>query len=155
MKELYDRGTHRYDDIIGMEYPLKSRDLRKHPKMAVEDRAKIFAPFAALKGHEEAIVARQKIVVQKIELSEESKEILDLQLAKIHQKLEAGEHPIIRVVYFQKDKMSADGSGEYIQFTGMVAKFNVTSRLIQIVEKKLSLDDIYKIESDDLDEREL
>lgn len=52
-----------YDDIIEMEYPLKSSDRVKHPRMTIENRAKIFAPFAALKGHEEAIAAKRRIVV--------------------------------------------------------------------------------------------
>ncbi len=54
------KATHKYDDIIQMDYPLKGSDLIKHPRMRVEDRAKIFAPFAALKGYEEAIAAKQK-----------------------------------------------------------------------------------------------
>ena len=55
-----DKKMHLYDDMIKMEYPLKSRDIKKHPPMAIEDRAKIFAPFAALKGYEEAIAMAQK-----------------------------------------------------------------------------------------------
>lgn len=49
------KGTHSYDDIIGLEYPLKQHDKIKHPPMPIADRAKIFSPFAALKGYEEAI----------------------------------------------------------------------------------------------------
>lgn len=48
-------GTHAYDDIIDLEYPLKQHDRIKHPPMSIADRAKIFSPFAALKGYEEAI----------------------------------------------------------------------------------------------------
>ncbi len=142
--------THQYDDIIDMEYPLKSSDQVKHPRMPVEDRAKIFAPFAALKGYEEAIAAKQKIVVPRIELSEEVKEYLDLQLSKIEQHLISGHHPIVTVVYFLKDKHSSEEGGEYIQFTGMVAKLNQTSRMIQIVDKRLKLEDIYDIKSEEL-----
>lgn len=138
-----------YDDIIHTEYPLKSSDAFKHPKMSIEDRAKIFAPFAALKGYEEAIAEKQKIVVPRIELSEESKEYLDLQLGKVERLLTSGLHPIITVVYFQKNKVSKE-DGEYIQFTGMVAKFDQTSRILQIVEKKLQLGDIYSIEGEEL-----
>lgn len=140
------KATHNYDDIIHMEYPLKSTDVIKHPRMRLEDRAKIFAPFAALKGHEEAIKAREKIIVPRIELSEEAMEYLDLQLGKIEGLLADGQHPIITVVYFQRDKLSKEDGGEYIQFTGMVAKLNRTSRILQIVEKRLPLEDIYKIE---------
>lgn len=145
------KTTHKYDDIIHMEYPLKSTDVIKHPRMKVEDRAKIFAPFAALKGYEEAIEAKQKIVVPRIELSDESKEHLDRQLGKIDRLLTKEQHPIITVVYFQKDKGGSENGGEYIQFTGMVAKFDYTSRILQIVEKRLRLDDIYSIGGEDLD----
>lgn len=143
--------THQYDDIIHMEYPLKNAELTKHPRMRVEDRAKIFAPFAALKGYEEAISAKQKIVVPRIELSEESKEYLDLQLGKIEQLLTEGQLPVITVVYFLKDKMSSEDGGEYIQFTGMAAKLDRSSRILQVVEKRLRLDDIYSIRGEDLD----
>lgn len=143
--------TNKYDDIINIIYPLKSSDIIKHPRMMVNERAKIFAPFAALKGYEEAIAAKQKVIVPRIELSEESKEYLDLQLGKIERMLAAGRHPIITVVYYQKDKTSNEDGGEYIQFTGLVAKFEQTSRILQIVEKRLCLADIYDIEGEELD----
>ena len=145
------KATHKYDDIINTEYPLRNTDVIKHPRMTIKDRAKIFAPFAALKGYEKAIVAKQKIVVPRIKLSEESKEYLDLQLGKIERLLMKGHHPVITIVYFLKDKESNEDGGEYIQFTGMVAKFNQTSRILQIVDKRLQLDDIYSIEGEDLD----
>ncbi len=142
--------THQYDDIIYLEYPLKSSDNIKHPRMRIEDRAKIFVPFAALKGYEEAIAAKQKIVVPRIELSEESKEYLDLQLSEIEQLLSIGQHPVITVVYFRKDKASSIGGGEYIRFTGMVAKFDQTSHILQVVDKRLRLEDIYRIEGEEI-----
>ncbi len=148
---LGDKVTHKYDDILHTKYPLQSLDVIKHPRMRVEDRAKIFTPFAALKGYEEAIAAKQKIIVPRIDLSEEAKEYLDLQLGRIELLLTNGEHPIITVVFFQKDKESSEAGGEYIQFTGMVAKFDRTSRILQIVEKRLRLDDIYGIEGEELD----
>ena len=39
-------------------------------KMSREDRAKQFMPFAALRGYEDALREREKIVVEKIELSD-------------------------------------------------------------------------------------
>ena len=47
-----------YNDIINMEYLLKNRDYVKHPKMDVQDRAKIFAPFAALRGHSDELKSK-------------------------------------------------------------------------------------------------
>ena len=46
-----------YKDIIDKQRPVHDGDEFEahHPKMSIENRAKIFAPFAALKGYEEAI----------------------------------------------------------------------------------------------------
>ena len=49
----------------------------RRTKMSREDRAKQFMPFAALRGYEEAIKEKEKIIVDKIELSEEKKNELD------------------------------------------------------------------------------
>lgn len=53
------KSTHKYDDIIDLDYPLKQHDIVRHPPMSIADRAKIFSPFAALKGHGEAIQERE------------------------------------------------------------------------------------------------
>ena len=52
-------------------------------KMSKEDRAKQFMPFAALKGHQEALRKKEKIVVEKMELSDEYKEELDRKLRQV------------------------------------------------------------------------
>ena len=46
--------SEKYKDIIDKERP-------QHPKMSIENRAKIFAPFAALKGYEDAIDETSKV----------------------------------------------------------------------------------------------
>lgn len=47
-----------YKDIINLPYPRDDWNfLMKHPRMSMEDRAKIFHPFAALRGHAEALDA--------------------------------------------------------------------------------------------------
>lgn len=55
-------------------------------KMDIAQRAKQFAPFAALKGFEEALRAKEKIIVPKIELTEESMEDLNRKLLCIEKK---------------------------------------------------------------------
>lgn len=102
----------------------------KH-KMPIEDRAKQFMPFAALKGLPDALAAREKIVVPKAELSEEMAEELD---RRMH---ELSKGKIASVVYFHKD--------EYIKTTGMVARIDESSRLLQIVNTKIPFDDILAI----------
>ena len=47
-----------YKDIIDLPYPRDDWNfLMKHPRMSMEDRAKIFHPFAARRDHAEAQAA--------------------------------------------------------------------------------------------------
>lgn len=48
----------KYEDLLETAWPKES--LR--PKMPLKDRAKIFLPFAALKGYEESLEAVRQIV---------------------------------------------------------------------------------------------
>lgn len=100
-------------------------------RMSVQDRAKQFMPFAALKGLPEALAAKEKIVVPKIEMSPEMEEELDRKL----RLLKRGE--IAAVTYFRQ--------GEYLKTTGKVARIDATCRLLQIVETKIAFDDIMDI----------
>ena len=57
----------RYDDIIDINWmgsPTKAR-------MSLENRAKIFLPFAALKGFEEAIENKDKIILENMDCTSE------------------------------------------------------------------------------------
>lgn len=105
---------------------------RPKSKMPISDRAKQFMPFAALKGLPEALSKKEKIVVPKIELSPEMAEELDF---KMHQ-LKRGQ--IAAIVYFCNN--------EYLKISGMVARINETSRILQIVNTKIPFDDILDIE---------
>lgn len=101
----------------------------------MDNRAKQFVPFAAVKGYEEALRAKEKIVVEKIELSEEKKEELNFKLHQIKK------NDIITIVYFYKD--------EYIQLEGMVSRLDKDARIIKIVNTKIPFEDIYEIEGED------
>ena len=58
MARLGDIVLDDYKDIIDLPYPRNDWNfLMKHPRMAMEARAKIFHPFAALRGHAEALDA--------------------------------------------------------------------------------------------------
>ena len=99
-----------------------------YPKMDRSNRAKQFMPFDALKGFREALREKEKIVVDKRELSEEQKEELDYKLRQIHKM------DMITVEYFQE--------GEYVQTTGVVTRIDENSRVLKIVNKKIDFDDI-------------
>ena len=97
----------------------------------MDNRAKQFMPFAAVKGFEEALRAKERIVVEKIELSEERKAELDFKLRQIKKR------DIITVIYFDKD--------EYVKVEGMVSRFDTDARIIKVVNTKIPFDDIYEI----------
>ena len=104
-------------------------------KMPIEERAKQFMPFAALRGLPDALAAKEKVLVPKIELSPEMEEELDRRMHLLTKGKMA------TVIYFQK--------GEYIKITGLVARIDKTSRLLQIVNTKIRFEDILQIEIHD------
>lgn len=61
-------GSRNYDDIINLDYPSNLIDTIKHPRMSTADRAKIFMPFAALKGYEQAVAEKGDSYVAQGEL---------------------------------------------------------------------------------------
>ena len=101
---------------------------KTYPMMDRSNRAKQFMPFDALKGFREALKEKERILVPKKELSEEQKEELSYKLNQI-QKMD-----MVTVEYFQ--------NGEYVQVTGVVSKIDTDSRILKIVNTKVSFDDI-------------
>lgn len=103
----------------------------KRGKMPREDRAKQFMPFAALKGFQEMLKEKERIVVPRMELSEEQKEELDRKLQMLKQ------NDIVTVVYFH--------DGEYVKVKGMVSRIDLSSKTVKIVNAKIRFDDIADI----------
>ena len=99
-------------------------------------RAKQFLPFDALTGLREAIAAKERIIVPKRELTEDS----IAEINKILTDLQKGQ--IITVVYY--------GSYEkdYLQITGPVAKVDPFWNSLQIGNTVLNFSEIYEINSD-------
>ncbi len=64
-----------YDDMIHLSRPISC-----HPKMPRQDRAKLFAPFAALSGHGAAIHAQDRVLVPQIMMTDYAQECLDRKL---------------------------------------------------------------------------
>ena len=56
-----------------------------HPRMLMSNRAKIFSPFAALRGYEDEIASegRDHLKGNRIELSEEGKEVLNQKISQL------------------------------------------------------------------------
>lgn len=100
-------------------------------KMSKEERAKQFMPFSALKGYQEALRKKEKIVVPKMDLSQEYQEELDRKLRRV------SKNDMITIIYYHQE--------EYLKLTGMVSRIDETARILKIVNTKVSFDDLYDI----------
>ena len=104
----------------------------KRAKMPISERAKQFSPFSPLRGLQEALSRMERVVVPKIELSEEILEEINRTLLSI------SKNEMVQAVYYK--------DGEYIKIAGKVAKINLTERKLQIVDTVIPFEDLYRLE---------
>ena len=80
-------AAQKYSDILDKQRPEPSY---KHPRMSLSNRAKIFSPFAALRGYDEEIKseALQLQLITKPELSDEDKAMISEKLLQIRKGIE-------------------------------------------------------------------
>lgn len=103
-------------------------------KMAREERAKQFMPFAALKGYSEALRAKEKRVVPKLELAEDYALELDRKLRQVRKM------DVVTVIYFYR--------GEYLKLTGVVSRIDLTAQVLKVVQTKIPFKDILDVEGE-------
>lgn len=130
----------KYDDIIN----LPRHESTKHPKMPALDRAAQFMPFAALTGHNAAVMETERLTDSRMELDEMKKEELNEHLQFIKEQLL--QKPQISITYFLPDTQK--NGGAYLTITGTVRKIEQTRHQV-IMENGtvIPMDDIYEIES--------
>ena len=100
----------KYADILHLSRP---EPPVKHPRMALSNRAKIFSPFAALRGFDDEISSEgaSKLLVKNVELSDEEKNNLSDKLLQVKKGMK------VVVRYFVK---TSESTGKYISLTGTV-----------------------------------
>ena len=144
----------KYDDIIGLSRPKTMR-----PAMPVADRAKIFMPFAALRGYGEAIGEQQRQFAERVELSDEEQEKLDMSLQRIAILLANGVQPEGSVKYFVKNeevsKKEEQELGVYKICSGKITKLYAMHDKIRIQDMELWLHDIIEITGEFLEDEEM
>ena len=103
----------KYDDIINLPHHVS----QVHKPMPMEKRAAQFAPFAALSGHDEAISETSRV-------TEDMKELSDIEITKISRKLNyALENKIpVKINYFVPDKSKTGGSYQITR--GIIKKWD-------------------------------
>ena len=82
---------YKYADLLPLSRPEPIK-----PRMSISNRAKIFAPFAALRGYEDEIASEGKdhLKGKQIELSEEQKELLGNKIGQLRK------NQLVKVKYF-------------------------------------------------------
>lgn len=124
-----------YEDIIEMQRPTA-----KCRGMEIAHRAKIFAPFAALKGFEECV--REKEII-----FEERKILTDDQMEKIDQRLRSlKNNDWITAKYFVVNPLDAE-IGQYKEITGPVF-FEKDPNIIRIRDRRILITDLAEITGD-------
>ena len=139
--------TGKYDDILNLPHPAS----KKHPRMAISDRAAIFSPFAALTGHAAAIQETARLTEQKMELDEDTKVELDRRQAILLEHI--AEQPEVTITWFKADGRKDGGS--YITTTGRLKKIDQVGRTLSLLDgTKILLDDVLGIGHDYFQEQE-
>lgn len=111
-----------YQDILTL-----SRPISKHPKMSVENRAKLFTPFSALRGFDIEILTQEqgRLLVPQISLASDREEEIYRVLNGLHQGDWA------TVTYFVPVKHIAQQLlGEYTVVSGEVKRVDDVEQLL-------------------------
>lgn len=133
----------------------------KHPKMDVGHRAKIFAPFDALRGFSEAVNAKDEQYVEKAELSQDRLDAVNACLNLLYDALHGNKSSpspatsdgtgfTVSVTYFvpcrdpQNDAFGR--AGQYLTVRGPLRTVDrEISRSIIVENTKIAFEDIYEI----------
>ena len=131
-----------YQRILYLQRPVSNR----HP-MAVERRAKQFAPFAALKGFEETIREKEYIYEKKRVLPEEKNNDLHMKLKILKPRME------IQAEYFEENE-KRPGYGQYHTVRGRV-DFYDPAVYLRIGNVEINIHNLYDLSGDNFEVLEL
>ena len=114
----------KYADILHLSRP---EPPVKHPRMALSNRAKIFSPFSALRSFDDEISSEgaSKLLVKKVELSDEEKDALSDKLLQVRKGMK------VVVRYFVR---TTENTGNYISMTGTVVMIDPVYRELKVMQ---------------------
>lgn len=127
-----------YRDMIHL-----SRPISRHPKMSVENRAKLFTPFSALRGFDIEILTKEqdRLLVSRVMLGTDQQELIRRRL----NDLRSGQR--VTVTYFRLVK-ELDGIplGEYVTQTGKVRRVDDFYQVLVLDSGVVAFEDIRELE---------
>lgn len=149
-KKVYARGRPRHGRTDAF--------LIRHPRMSVKKRAKIFAPFDALRGFNAAVIAKNELYEPRKDLCPEDRAELDRRMAILlalagSLRLARRNQVRIRVccyVLCSDVNHEAFGVlGQYRTLEGLCRLADPVARTLTVEDARISFDDILRLESDD------
>ena len=130
-----------YRDIINLSRPPSG-----HPRMPRRERAKLFSPFAALQGHEEALREETRALVGRPILSDCAQEQIGRKLAKLRR----GDQ--VTLTYFHPERTENDRElGIYATETDTVTVLNTVEAVLRLGRRAIPFRDIVDIQWNSLD----
>ena len=128
----------KYDDIIGLPHHVSST----RPHMPMLDRAAQFQPFRALTGYEDAVQETARYTDEKVELTEDEKALLDMELQRLSDDIAS--RPQVTLTCFRPDKKKSGGA--YVNTTGRLKKIDdIEGALILVSGERIVIEDIIEI----------
>ena len=128
-----------YADIINLPHHVSAT----RPQMSMMDREAQFSPFAALTGYDAAIKETGRLTDEKIEMDEETLNILNMKFQILARSLD--DEPEVTFTYFKPDERKAGGA--YLTASGVVKKIDDFERMIVMRNgMKMPMGDILNIE---------
>lgn len=97
------------------------------------NRASMFIPYKSLKGFDDYILDKEKVIIEDKLLFEDTLVELEYKIKEIKKG------DIITIVYKDHD---------YIELTGKVSNINLKTKTLQIVKKIINISNIIKIDED-------
>ena len=140
----------KYGDILEMERPRTEESLRKHPRMTLQNRAKIFSPFSPLRGYDEQLAAEKQRAerVPKRILTEEEISALSDRLMQVTKSM------TITVRYFKEDTAHPEvpAVGNYITLTGKADRIDPVFRTLQVGDTVVPFEDLVEVSGGRIEE---
>lgn len=117
----------KYKDIINLPHHVS----KTRKPMSLYNRAAQFAPFAALTGYDDAIKETARLTEERIELSDELKNMLNQKIKLIIENIKL--QPEVAITYFVPDNKKS--GGVYKTISGNVRRIDEIEKYLLFTNK--------------------
>ncbi|MCR5090984.1 MAG: hypothetical protein K6C08_15910 [Oscillospiraceae bacterium] len=129
----------KYADIIDLPHPVSKR----HPQMALHNRAAQFSPFAALTGYDAAVAEAGRYTDSRLDITDSQISGISAKLRLLQEELD--EKPEIEIRYFLPDERKPGGA--YITVKSRVLKIDEYRQAVFLADgAAVPFQEIYSLE---------